>query len=893
MRTTTAALLQLALVPLALALVAAGCVSSEDWPDVPPPEVPAEPSDSGEPGSTSGPGVSSSVSSEPGTPTTDPNGPTTTATPGPNECAPEDPAATCDGTSSVQCVDQPQSDFRRRLAFDCALSVDGGSCDEGTGRCAEMNVRIQHAAFLTTEAQGQSDTGVDLIPPFVDVYLDGGRIRAAVPFGANLPGSATGEDRTAYTTLPAGTLRVHVVPTDLDADGEPAPALDEADLDDEALFAGDFTFEPNAWYTAWAYGRTDGEIAELNAFGARLTRDDVAWPEDDGVTALGLQHAVANIGPVAVFVRGVEDDDFPAEPAIPSLAFGEAADALELEPGVWELGIAPLAGAVGDQLPIALVFAADLTEPESLLRIFLTGDAAQEAVFALTLTSDSIVDRLLPSMTSVRVQHAAFVTDVPAAMDGDTPLIPPFVDLYLRGERRVAALPFGANVPGSATPADDWLMIPAGDWLVHIVPTDFVEPGEPGDALTGEALATAAIGTLAPRLQPGTRTTLWAYGNATAPPENATAAFGLAATDETATTPEDGAAVLTLFHAAANVGQAQVFATPDGTPFGPESPLLADIAFGTAGEPVSVPPGAWTIGLWAGGLGGPGSIAPALEFAIEVEDGDVLAVFAAGDLTFPAVFLLAVDASSQMTRVLPETGLVRIQHAAFTDDTPLDPAMPTLLGPAVDIWVDGQPIADTVPFGANVPGSAPGDARAAYAPIPAGMRDIAVVPAGGALDDALYRSFVRIVAGQQHLAWAFGSTAPAVDTFDVDVLSETDIAEDGEGTLRIHHATSGTGAVSLRLSEDDGTGDLNPVATQGNVNLGDTFSLSRAPGPVTLEIVAADGDTVLARFDLELDPASASHDVFVAGDLGEEFVVALVLDDDSIVSTITPTPAQD
>lgn len=205
------------------------------------------------------------------------------------------------------------------------------------------------------------------------------------------------------------------------------------------------------------------------------------------------------------------------------------------------------------------------------------------------------------------------------------------------------------------------------------------------------------------------------------------------------------------------------------------------------------------------------------------------------------------------------TGEVRVVHASWD-------------APAVDIYVDGaEPAA-----GSALDALSFTDATA-YIALPIGDYDIAVVPDGQTLADAVFSADdVTLPAGASVTFWAYGSLT--AENFGVGIIVD-DRDSGSDANITIAHAASGVGPVDIYL---DGT-----LSAVTNVNLGVATTSPVTVPPATYEVgIAATGASdTLVDFDATI-PAPGYYGVFAIGDPESDAGVQLLAVLESGVSLV-------
>jgi hypothetical protein len=189
---------------------------------------------------------------------------------------------------------------------------------------------------------------------------------------------------------------------------------------------------------------------------------------------------------------------------------------------------------------------------------------------------------------------------------------------------------------------------------------------------------------------------------------------------------------------------------------------------------------------------------------------------------------------------------VRVVHAA--------PAAPD-----VDVYVDGSKLLTSFKFGTVTD----------YVPLAAGSHEIAVVPAGKSLSDAVIKQSVSVSAGVSYTVAAIGdsNTSPALVAF----VDDNSVAS-GMAKVRVYHLSSDAGPVSVA------TGGQTVIPDLTFKNASDYLSVQ--PGSYTFDVTVKDsGTTVNTSADLAADTVTSVFAVGLlkgSGDTAFKFVAASV-----------------
>ena len=206
------------------------------------------------------------------------------------------------------------------------------------------------------------------------------------------------------------------------------------------------------------------------------------------------------------------------------------------------------------------------------------------------------------------------------------------------------------------------------------------------------------------------------------------------------------------------------------------------------------------------------------------------------------------DTGTDTTEPPVDMAMVRVMHASWD-------------APAVDIYINGAaPEAgsalDAITFGNGT----------AYLEVPAGSYDIAVVPDGGTLEDAVFSADgVALGADTATTFWAYGGLGS--ESFGVGVISDpTDVSEE-EVTLIVAHAAANVGPVDVWVDGDP---------TLLDIDISEATSPANLPtGTYEVGVALAGEESTALDFTAPLT-SPAFITVFAVGDLEEEIGVYLV-----------------
>lgn len=252
-----------------------------------------------------------------------------------------------------------------------------------------------------------------------------------------------------------------------------------------------------------------------------------------------------------------------------------------------------------------------------------------------------------------------------------------------------------------------------------------------------------------------------------------------------------------VIHTADGVGTVDVFAVPET---GAAEPLITDLRYGTAAEPVDLPAEAFVVGLDLDN-----DAIPDLQFGVPaLEKGTVVNVFAVLDQA-GAPFLLAQLDGATTARIDPSTAELRVLH--------LSPD-----APAVDAFVDGA-----TPTGyaqLSFTNSTP------YATLAASSKRLDISADGTAAGAVLSVAELGLTAQQKYTAVAVGRVAALQ-------------------ALLINDDAAGLDAANIRVRAIHGAPDVGQV---------DVYSVAATDGAATAIVSDVDFGVVSDALDL---PAGA------------------------------------
>ena len=303
-------------------------------------------------------------------------------------------------------------------------------------------------------------------------------------------------------------------------------------------------------------------------------------------------------------------------------------------------------------------------------------------------------------------------------------------------------------------------------------------------------------------------------------------------------------------HVAAGVGEVDIWNVTDpGNP----TPLYRDLDFGSAGDALDVPAGAYTLGIDTDD-----DASPDLTFQLpELAPGTLANLFAVADGS--EVFLLAQLPDGATVRIDPSapSAFIRVLH--------LSPD-----APAVDVFVNqgDEPIVSDLAFPAGT----------GYLAVAADSYDIDVSPAGtGAGDSVLAIDGLALEAGTYYTAVALDEVAdlsalPLVDDF----------AGLAAGSIRVRaiHAASAVGQVDLWNVPESAPA----TALWTDVDFGAAGAALDVPaGAYTIGVDVNDDASPDLTFELPALPAGTFVNVFATNDEeGRVFLLAQLRDGSTV-----------
>ncbi|MDP9364413.1 MAG: alpha/beta fold hydrolase [Chloroflexota bacterium] len=168
--------------------------------------------------------------------------------------------------------------------------------------------------------------------------------------------------------------------------------------------------------------------------------------------------------------------------------------------------------------------------------------------------------------------------------------------------------------------------------------------------------------------------------------------------------------------------------------------------------------------------------------------------------------------------------------------------------PAVDVFVDGERAITNLAFGAATEA----------VPLPAGSYDLAVAPAGAAIDDAVIEvDGAELAAGAAYEIAAVGTLDEiAAEVYEVDASP----LPAGQARVRVVHASPDAPAIDLAVTDGE--------VLVGDLSFPDASDYLEVPaGTYDLEVRPAGDDEVVLALPNTALPPGAAVDVFAVGQL--------------------------
>ncbi len=187
-------------------------------------------------------------------------------------------------------------------------------------------------------------------------------------------------------------------------------------------------------------------------------------------------------------------------------------------------------------------------------------------------------------------------------------------------------------------------------------------------------------------------------------------------------------------------------------------------------------------------------------------------------------------------------------------------------GPDVDVLLDGQILAEAVPYGAATD----------YVPITSGDRVVQIVPTGQPAEAAIVSLDLGAEAARSYIVMGVGPLNSVEGRiFEVDMAEMTP----GMARARLIDASWDAGEIDLAVTGgDDLFADIGFGDSSGYVDL--------APGVYNVDLRAEDGRVIGSVTDLEIEQSRA-YDLVAIGQLADESVTLLTL-----VTTVDLTCAE-
>lgn len=486
---------------------------------------------------------------------------------------------------------------------------------------------------------------------------------------------------------------------------------------DVVLSLDDADLRDGSSYTAIAFNDLAAPIEAL------VVADATTTIPSDRIRMRAI-HAAVGIGEVDIWsVPNMGEPDLLYE----NVAFGDGSEALDLPPGTHRLGI----DATDDGTPDLLFDMPDLSAGIYVNLVAVTD--ASGAPFLLAQLPGGITARVDPRPVGPSSGHAE-VRVVHLSPDA------PDVDVFANGERAFSNVTFTWGTSYSEVPAASY------DFDV---------------SAAGATAAEAVLSVDGLALTEGKSYTVVAY-------DRVSSIKALALEDDYSDL-DAGNIRVRAVHGAVGIGPVDIWTTAGGLP----TRLYDNLAFGTAGDYIDVPAGAYTLSFDVDENG----IADASFDVPGLVSGTVANVFAATD-SAGALFLLAQLRDGNTVRIVPSaearTGRVRVLH--------LSPD-----APAVDVFANlgSTPIISNLAFGSGT----------GFASLPATAYRFDVSATGTpASASVLGVESLPIEAGGSYTVVAFDRLASIRG-----IALEDDFDGLAEGNIRVRaiHTASGIGQVDV------------------------------------------------------------------------------------------------
>lgn len=310
----------------------------------------------------------------------------------------------------------------------------------------------------------------------------------------------------------------------------------------------------------------------------------------------------------------------------------------------------------------------------------------------------------------------------------------------------------------------------------------------------------------------------------------------------------EGSTRVRVSHTAAGVGVVNVLVRDTA---GMDSPLIEALAFGTAAAALELPAAEYTVGLDVDG-----DFHSDLLFELPpLPAGEALNVFAVND--GGSVFL-AVQTGDGTVLQVPATAA---EKSAEVRAIHLSPDAPT-----VDVLVDGAIAFGAVSFGEG----------SAFAPVSAGLRQVAVTPTEAGLEGAVLTADVELAADIAYTVAAFDRLENITPLVLID-----DVSPPAGIRVRPVHTASGVGQVDVLAIIGD---ERVPLAVDLDFGTAGA-ALELDPGQYTLGLDLDENGIEDLRFGLPALPAGLVANAFVVIDGDGAVQLALqTLDGVSFVS---------
>jgi hypothetical protein len=170
--------------------------------------------------------------------------------------------------------------------------------------------------------------------------------------------------------------------------------------------------------------------------------------------------------------------------------------------------------------------------------------------------------------------------------------------------------------------------------------------------------------------------------------------------------------------------------------------------------------------------------------------------------------------------------------------------------PAVDVYIDGT-------YAATVEFENDGDATpkaTGFGAVIAGEREVAIVPAGGELGDAVFTTTVSVTQNENYVVFASGLLGD--DSFTLDVIGDARVEASNDEVISAlfqHNAPNAPSPVDIRGLNPFDSNNANRIFANNLSYLDNTGYTSLDPQSYSIELSTADNATVAGVYFFELD----------------------------------------